>query len=88
MDRQEVIDQLKEILREMPIIDDQMLDSLTEESDFVNDLGVPSAEFINIIVDVEDTFEVEFEDSDIEDMGNSVGEMIDLVIKTKTANAS
>jgi len=83
MERQEIIDGLVEILRTVRTIDQEKLANVTEETDFIADLGTPSTELINIAAKAEQKFEVEFEDDDIDDLGSKVKDIVDLVIRAK-----
>lgn len=83
MERQEIIDGLVEILRTVRTIDQEKLNNVTEETDFIADLNTPSTELINIAAKAEQKFDVEFEDDDIDDMGSKVKDIVDLVIRVK-----
>jgi acyl carrier protein len=57
MDREEVLGQLKDIVK--PYIQDQeAFDSLSEETDFVNDLKINSANLVDVILDIEEKFNI------------------------------
>lgn len=77
--REEILDGLLEILRNTPQIDNSKLTGVTEQTDFIRDLEAPSTELINIVAKAEDKFDVEFDDDDIDDLGSSVKETIDLI---------
>lgn len=83
MERQEIIDGLVEILKTIRTIDKEKLKSITEETDFIADLGTPSTELINIAAKAEQKFDVEFDDDDIDDLGSKVKDIVDLIIRTK-----
>lgn len=83
MERQEIIDGLVEILKTVRTIDPAKLGNITEETDFIADLNTPSTELINIAAKAEQKFDVEFEDDDIDEMGSTVKDIVDLVIKVK-----
>ena len=83
MERQEIIDGLVEILKTVRTIDPTKLENITEETDFIADLNTPSTELINIAAKAEQKFDVEFEDDDIDEMGSTVKDIVDLVIKVK-----
>lgn len=82
MTREEVMSGLIEILKTIRTIDPKKLDELTESDDFISDLGCPSTELINIIAKAEDRFNLEFDDDDVDDLGSSVKDTIDIIIKT------
>lgn len=54
-----------------PYIQDQAaFDQLTEETDFINDLKVNSANLVDIVLDVEDEFDIEIDNESMEQMLN------------------
>ncbi|MDR3696111.1 acyl carrier protein [Mucilaginibacter sp.] len=83
MERQEILDGLLEVLKTIRTIDPQKLVGVTEETDFLTDLSTPSTELINIAAKVENKFDIEFEDDDIDHMGSKVKDIIDLIIMVK-----
>ncbi|HTN00114.1 MAG TPA: phosphopantetheine-binding protein [Pedobacter sp.] len=83
MERQEIINGLVEILKTVRTIDPEKLIGITEETDFIADLGTPSTEMINIAVKTEQKFDIEFDDDDIDDLGSKVKDIVDLIIRTK-----
>ena len=83
MQRQEIIDSLIEILKTVRMIDPAKLVAVTEETDFLKDLNTPSTEMINIIAKIEQKFDLEFEDDDIDDLGSQVKDVVDLILKVK-----
>ncbi len=83
MERQEIIDGIVEILKTVRTIDQEKLAHITEETDFLTDLNTPSTELINIAAKAEQRFDVEFEDDDIDDLGSTVKDIVDLILRTK-----
>lgn len=83
MERKEVIDGLVDILKTVRTIDQEKLNNVTEETDFIADLGTPSTEMINIAAKAEQKFDIEFEDDDIDDLGSKVKDIVDLILRTK-----
>ena len=83
MDRKEVLVGLIEVLRTVRTVDPAKLENVTEETDFLTDMNTPSTELINIAAKVEQKFDIEFEDEDIDEMGSKVKDIIDLIIKVK-----
>lgn len=81
MTREEAKKQIVEILKTVHTIDQNELENVTEKTDFITDLGAPSTELVNIIVKLEDKFGIEFDDQDVDEVGSTVGETIDLVLK-------
>jgi acyl carrier protein len=83
MERQEIIDGLIEVLKTVRVIDPEKLVGVTEETDFLADMSVPSSQMIAIVAKVEQKFDIEFEDDDIDDMGSTVKDVVDLILKVK-----
>ncbi len=83
MERQEIIDGIVEILKTVRTIDHEKLDNITEETDFLTDLKTPSTELINIAAKAEQKFDIEFEDDDIDGLGSTVKDIVDLILRTK-----
>ena len=69
MKKEILIEKLKEIVK--PYVQDQIaFEQLTEETDFINDLKVNSANLIDIVLDVEDVFDIEIDNESMEQMLN------------------
>jgi acyl carrier protein len=69
MEKEMLIEKLKEIVK--PYVQDQVaFEQLTEETDFINDLKVNSANLIDIVLDVEDVFDIEIDNESMEQMLN------------------
>lgn len=83
MERQEIIDGLIEVLKTVRMIDPEKLIGVTEETDFLADMSVPSSQMIAIVAKVEQKFGIEFEDDDIDDLGSTVKDVVDLILKVK-----
>ncbi|MCF8451916.1 MAG: acyl carrier protein [Pedobacter sp.] len=83
MERQEIIDGLIEVLKTVRMIEPEKLVGVTEETDFLADMSVPSSQMIAIVAKVEQKFGIEFEDDDIDDMGSTVKDVVDLILKVK-----
>tara|TARA_B100000768_G_scaffold159358_1_gene158368 strand:- start:823 stop:1077 length:255 start_codon:yes stop_codon:yes gene_type:complete len=84
MNREELITSIKKIVK--PYVQNQeAFKNLTEETDFINDLKINSANLVDIILDVEDEFDIEFDNDSMEKM-LSVKAAMD-VIKTKLSES-
>lgn len=83
MDRTQILEEIKEILKTVNTVDQNKVATLTEETDFITDLGAPSAELVNIIAKAEDRFKVEFDDDDVDELGSKVSNTIDLIVKAR-----
>ena len=82
MTREEIIPSLQKIVK--PYVQDQeAFKNLSEETDFINDLKINSANLVDIILDVEDEFDIEIDNDSMEKM-LSVKAAMD-VIETKLA---
>ena len=69
MEKEAMILKLKGIVK--PYIQDQeAFDQLNEETDFINDLKVNSANLVDIVLDVEDEFDIEIDNESMEQMLN------------------
>lgn len=69
MEKEILIEKLKEIVK--PYVQDHVaFEELTEETDFINDLKVNSANLIDIVLDVEDVFDIEIDNESMEQMLN------------------
>lgn len=67
MKKEEYVEKLKVIVK--PYIQDQeAFENLTEETDFVKDLKINSANLIDVILDVEDEFDIIVDDDSMEEM--------------------
>jgi len=77
MTRKKLINSLQKIVK--PYIQDQVaFENLSEETDFINDLKINSANLIDIILDLEDEFDIEIDDESMENM-LSVKSAIDII---------
>jgi acyl carrier protein len=67
MTKDELIDKLKGIIA--PYVQDEAaFKALTEDTDFVKDLKINSANLVDIILDIEDEFDIILENDDMEQM--------------------
>jgi acyl carrier protein len=79
MEKEILIKKLKEIVK--PYVQDQTaFEQLTEETDFINDLKVNSANLIDIVLDVEDMFDIEIDNESMEQM-LSVKQALEIIQK-------
>ena len=82
MTKKELITSLQKIIK--PYVQDQeAFKNLSEETDFINDLKINSANLVDVILDVEDEFGIEIDNESMEKM-LSVKSAID-IIETKLA---
>jgi acyl carrier protein len=67
MDKAERINTLKAIVK--PFVKNQeAFDKLSEETDFINDLNINSANLVDIVLDVEEAFHIEIDNGSMEKM--------------------
>jgi acyl carrier protein len=67
MNNEELIAKLKTIIAPY-IQDEEAFKNLSEDTDFVKDLKINSANLVDIILDIEDEFDIRLENDDMEKM--------------------
>lgn len=67
MTKEELISKLKTIVQPY-IQDEEAFKNLSEDTDFINDLKINSANLVDVILDVEDEFDIRIENDDMEKM--------------------
>jgi acyl carrier protein len=67
MTKEELIIKLKAIVKPY-IQDEEAFINLTEETDFINDLKINSANLVDVVLDVEDEFNIEIDNDSMEKM--------------------
>ena len=67
MKKEELIAKLKTIV-EPYIQDEEAFKNLTEDTDFITDLKINSANLVDVILDVEDEFDIRIENDEMEKM--------------------
>ena len=82
MTKEELIIKLKVIVKPY-VQDEQAFKNLSEETDFIKDLKINSANLVDVVLDVEDEFDIEIDNDSMEKM-LSVKAAMD-VIETKLA---
>jgi acyl carrier protein len=69
MDRAVTIEQLKSIVK--PYAQDEVaFENLTEETDFINDLKINSANLVDVVLDIEEKFDLIIDNESMEKMVN------------------
>ena len=82
MTREEALQKIIEIIRSLHTVDQEKIGVITEDTDFLTDISIPSIEFVNIMAKAEESFGVEFDDDDIDQIGGTkVSNIIDLILK-------
>lgn len=67
MEKDAMIEKLKKIVK--PYVQDQAaFEAMTEETDFIKDLKINSANLVDVVLDVEDEFDITIDDASMEKM--------------------
>jgi acyl carrier protein len=67
MIKAELIEKLKAIIT--PYVQDEVaFKNLTEDTDFIKDLKINSANLVDVILDIEDEFDIRLDNQDMEQM--------------------
>jgi acyl carrier protein len=82
MDRKELTEKLKVIIKPYAA-NTEAYDNLTEETDFIKDLNINSANLVDIVLDLEENFDIVIDNTDMERMLN-VKAVLE-IIETKLA---
>lgn len=83
MSKSEIIEKLKSIIK--PYINNELaFENLTEETDFITDLQINSANLVDVILDIEEFYSIEIDTISMEKMVN-VQAAID-IIESKLAD--
>jgi acyl carrier protein len=72
-----ILEKLKTILK-VYSEDPQVVEGLSETTSFVNDLKINSANIVDVFLDIEDTFEIEFSNRELESLA-AVSDTINLI---------
>lgn len=67
MEREEIIERIKSIIKPFTK-ETEAFDNLSESTDFINDLKINSANLVDIVLDIEDAFQVVIDDQSMEKM--------------------
>ncbi|MBR3195959.1 MAG: acyl carrier protein [Clostridia bacterium] len=78
MDRVEIFEKLKDILRMMGNVDEALIECCGEASDLMTDLGLSSVGMLYIVIAIEEFFQVRFDDVNFGDF-RTVGDVIDYI---------
>jgi acyl carrier protein len=80
MNKQDTIERLKNIVK--PYIQNQeAFDNLDEKTDFINDLRINSANLVDVILDIEEQFDIIIDNESMERMVNVQSAMEIIAIK-------
>ena len=67
MDKDEAIQKLKEIVKPN-VKEANLLENINENTDFINDLNINSANLVDVVLDVEEVFDIEIDADSMEKM--------------------
>ncbi|GEC73780.1 acyl carrier protein [Flavobacterium flevense] len=82
MNKEELTAQLKVIIKPYTTNTDAY-ENFTEDTDFIKDLNINSANLVDIILDIEETFDIVIENTDMERMLDVKTSVV--IIETKLA---
>jgi acyl carrier protein len=69
MNNEKLIEQLKDIVKPY-VQDEEAFANLNEETDFIKDLQINSANLVDVALDVEDAFDITIDNEEMEQMLN------------------
>lgn len=69
MTKEEIIEKLKPIVKPF-VKNEEAFSNLNEKTDFITDLNINSANLVDIILDVEEAFDIEIDNDAMEKMLN------------------
>ncbi|HVZ98085.1 MAG TPA: phosphopantetheine-binding protein [Chitinophagaceae bacterium] len=79
MERQEILEELKSMMREyMRDEDKPLLDTMTEKTNFVTDLNMDSIDLVDIVIKAENKYGIEIKNETISKL-NTVGACLDVI---------
>lgn len=85
MSRKEILDGLKTVLAPYTM-DKAALNTMNDQTEFIKDLKINSANLVDIIIDAEDKYDIEIDPDSAEKIHNA-GTWIDVIMeKMKTKN--
>lgn len=70
-----VLEKVKSILSEQFDVEE---DSITADSDIANDLGADSLDVVDLLMSIEDEFEIEIPDDEVENI-KTVGQLVNYI---------
>jgi len=77
VDRKEIMGKVRKIISEKLGVEEE---KVVEEAKLIDDLGADSLDLVDLIMDLENEFDVKVDDSDIEKI-STVGEVVDYITK-------
>ncbi len=83
MTNEELISALKKLVKPY-VQNEEAFENLGENTDFINDLKINSANLVDIVLDIEDEFDIEIDNESMEQMLNVKDVMAIITSKLKT----
>ena len=83
MTSEEIYDQLKDIIK-VYLPEDVSVENITSNSHLMNELNINSSHLVDVVLDVEDAFDIEIKDDELEAM-DTVTSAIE-IIQNKLSN--
>lgn len=80
LDRAKIEEIIKESLNKKGV---SQLDAISESTNLTKDLGLDSLDGVELIMDLEERFNIQFPDSKTKDL-KTIGDIISLIIQIKT----
>ena len=80
MSRNEIIEKLKDVLKMAMPSTEVDLDSVTEDANLVNDLGISSVGVLYIVIAIEEFFNIRFDDVGFADF-KTIGDVVNYIEK-------
>ncbi len=77
MEDKEIKDKLVEIIRPY-VREESLLENMSEDTNFIQDLKINSSRLVDVILSLEDTFEIEIADEEVEGL-TTIGAVIKLI---------
>ena len=78
MTRQEILENLKEILMDADERGSEMVDKVSEQSRLTEDLGLSSVNMLYMIIATEEVFDIRFDDVGVNEF-QTVGDVMDYI---------
>ncbi|MER2149685.1 MAG: phosphopantetheine-binding protein [Ruminococcus sp.] len=78
MTRQEILENLKEILMDADERGSELVDKVSEQSRLTEDLGLSSVNMLYMIIATEEVFDIRFDDVGVNEF-QTVGDVIDYI---------
>ena len=67
MNKEEIIEKLKPIVKPF-VKDDDAFENINEQTHFIKDLNINSANLVDIVLDIEEAFDIEIDNESMEKM--------------------